>query len=164
MQQPIAKTIAVCVGAALFNLIFWNEKQGVNVLLFDLFIGGMLFQFNATAFKTRAAQAIAAGLFIVDVLIIWHNSLISKTVHVIIFAVLVGLAQQTPLRFLVSAGLTYCINLFSVPVNALRSLMDLPILRGQQQARQGLKSVWLSVLIVPIFFLIYFVADRKSVV
>ena len=35
MPQSIAKTIAVCVGATLFNLIFWNEKQGVNVLLFD---------------------------------------------------------------------------------------------------------------------------------
>ena len=161
MSQSIAKTIAVCVGATLFNLIFWNEKQGVNVLLFDLFIGGMLFQFNTTAFKRRAVQMIAAGLFTVDVLIIWHNSLIAMIVHVLIFSVFVGLVQQTQLRFLVNSGLTYCLNVVSVPVNAIRSLLNLPILRGQQQARRGLKSVWLSVLIVPIFFLIYFVANPK---
>ncbi len=161
MSQSIAKTIAVGVGATLFNLIFWNEKQGVNVLLFDLFIGGMLFYFNAEAFKTRAVQAIAAGLFIVDLLIIWHNSVIAIIIHIIIFAILVGLTQQIELRFLVNAGLTYCLNVFSVPANAVRSLLNLPILRGQQQARRGLKSVWLSILIVPIFFLIYFVANPK---
>lgn len=161
MSQSIARTIAVIVGALLFNLIFWNEKQGVNVLLFDLFIGGMLFYFNADAFETRAVQAIAAGLFIVDVLIIWHNSVICIIIHILIFAILVGLTQQTELRFLVNAGLTYCLNVFSVPANAIRNLMDLPILRGQQQARRGLKSVWLSVLIVPIFFLIYFIANPK---
>ena len=161
MQQPIAKTIAVCVGSILFNLIFWNEKQGVNVLLFDLFIGGMLFLFNATAFKTRTIQIIAAGAFIIDILIIWHNSLIAKTVHVLIFSILVGLVQQIQLRFLVTAGLTYCLNVFSVPMNAVKSLLNLPILRGQQKARRGLKSVWLSILIVPIFFLIYFVANPK---
>lgn len=161
MSQSIAKTIAVCVGATLFNLIFWNEKQGVNVLLFDLFIGSMLFKFNTAAFKTRAVQAIAAGLFIVDVLIIWHNSVITIIIHLLIFAILVGLTQQIQLRFLVNSGLTYCLNVFSVPANALRGLMDLPILRSQQQARRCLKSVWLSVLIVPIFFMIYFVANPK---
>jgi hypothetical protein len=161
MSQSTAKSLAVAVGALLFNLVFWNEKQGLNILLFDLFIGGMLFYFNTEAFKTRAVQAIAAGLFIVDILIVWHNSLICIIIHILIFSILVGLMQQTQLRFLVTAGLTYCLNVFSVPANAMRSLMDLPILRGQQQARQGLKSVWLSVLIVPIFFMIYFVANPK---
>ncbi len=161
MSQSSARTIAVIVGATLFNLVFWNEKQGVNVLLFDLFIGGMLFYFNKKAFKTRAVQAIAAGLFVVDVLIIWHNSAITIAIHLLVFAIFVGLTQQIQLRFLVNAGLTYCLNVFSVPANAIRSLLDLPILRGQQQARRGLKSVWLSVLIVPIFFMIYFIANPK---
>ena len=161
MSQSSAKTLAVGIGALLFNLIFWNEKQGLNVLLFDLFIGGMLFQFNTTSFKTRSVQLLASGLLVVDVLLIWHNSLITKTIHVLLFSAVVGLAQQTQLRFLVMAGLTYGLNIFSVPVNALKSVLDLPILRGQQEARRGLKSVWLSVLIVPIFFLIYFVANPK---
>lgn len=161
MQQSIVKTLAVSVGALLFNLIFWHEKQGVNVLLFDLFIGTTLFRFNATAFKTRSVQIVTAGTLVAALLIIWHNSLIVKTVHVLSFSIFVGLVQQTDLLFLGNALLVYFFNLFSAPINAIKSLQQLPILRGQAQAKQGLKSIWLSILIVPIFFLIYFVANPK---
>jgi Domain of unknown function (DUF4173) len=161
MQQSIAKTIAVCVGALLFNLIFWNEKQGVNVLLFDLFIGGVLFQFNSAAFKIRSVQIVAAGTFIAALLIIWHNSLIVKTIHAFSFSIFVGLVQQSELRFLGSAGLVYVFNLFSAPIHFIESLRELPILRGTEQATRRLRSAWLTMLIVPIFFIIYFVANPK---
>jgi hypothetical protein len=161
MQNSIAKTIAVIVGSIFFNLIFWNEKQGINVVLFDLFILGTLVQFNAAAFKTRSVQIVAAGTFVAALLIILHNSLIVKVIHFFSFSILIGLAQQTELRFLGNAALIYLFNLASTPKHLLNNLRELPILRGQKQAINGLKSAWLSILIVPIFFLVYYIANPK---
>jgi hypothetical protein len=161
MQQPTTKTLAVCIGSILFNLIFWNEKQGVNMLIFDVFIAGALYYFNAEAFKTRAVQLVAAGTFAAALLIILHNSLIVKVIHFLSFSIFVGLVHQTELRFLGTACLVYLSNWLAVPKNIVKSIKNLPILRGREQAVSGLNSSLLTLLIVPVFFTVYYVANPK---
>jgi hypothetical protein len=161
MDQSIAKTIAVCVGSLLFNLIFWNEKQGLNVLLFDLFIGSALIYFNAEAFKTRSVQVVAAGTLVAALLIILHNSLIVKAIHLVSFPILVGLVQQSELGFLGTAFFIYLKNWLTTPKFLLESLKMLPILRGPSDVNKRLNSAMLSILIVPLFFLVYYTANPK---
>jgi hypothetical protein len=161
MQLSIAKTIAVCVGSVLFNLIFWNEKQGLNVLIFDLFIGGTLIYFNPSAFKMRSVQWVAAGTFVSVLLIVLHNSLIVKVVHFFSFAIFVGLVQQSELCFLGTAFIIYFKNWISTPKYLVDSLKMLPILRGPQNVNKSLNSAMLSILIVPLFFLVYYTANPK---
>jgi hypothetical protein len=161
MQQSIAKTIAVCIGSILFNLIFWNEKQGFNVLIFDLFIGGALIYFNPAAFKMRSVQLITAGTLISALLIVLHNSLIVKVVHFFSFSFFVGLVHQSELRFLGNAFFIYFKNWLTTPKYLLESLKMLPILRGPEQVNKRLNSAMLSILIVPLFFLVYYTANPK---
>jgi hypothetical protein len=161
MQHNILKTLAVLVGTLLFNLIFWHEKQGINVLIFDLFIGFTLVKLNAEAFKTRAVQIVATGTFIAAMLIILHNSLIVKVIHFLSFSILIGLVQETGLRFLGSAFLVYLSNWFTMPKYLINVFKELPILRGRREVTKRLNSALLSILIVPIFFLIYYVANPK---
>jgi hypothetical protein len=161
MQQNILKTLAVLIGTLLFNLIFWHEKQGVNVLIFDLFIGFILVKLNAQAFKTRAVQIVATGTFVAALLIILHNSLIVKVIHFLSLSILIGLVQETGLRFLGSAFLVYLSNWFTMPKYLINAIKELPILRGRGEVTKRLNSALLSILIVPIFFLIYYVANPK---
>ena len=161
MQESMTKTAAVCVGSLLFNLIFWHEKQGFNVLIFDLFIGFAFFYFNAAAFKMRSVQAVAAGTLISALLIILHNSLIVKVIHLFSFTFFVGLVQHSELRFLGSAFLIYVSNWVKTPKNLLESLKILPILRGPERINKSLNNAMLSILIVPLFFLIYYTANPK---
>ncbi len=161
MHNSIQKTLAVLIGTLLFNLIFWHEKQGINVLIFDIFIGLTLFKFNAEAFKMRSVQMVAAGTFIAALLIVLHNSLVVKVIHFISFTILMGLAQEMQLRFLGSACLVYFSNWLKTPLNLLNSLKTLPILRGRGEVTKRLNSALLSILIVPVFFLIYYMANPK---
>jgi Domain of unknown function (DUF4173) len=161
MQQSTTKTLAVCFGSLLFNLIFWNEKQGLNMLIFDVFIVGALYYFHAEAFKTRAVQLVAGGTLAAALLIVIHNSLVVKFIHFLSFSVFVGLVHQTELRFLGTAGLVYMSNWLAVPKNLFKSVQNLPILRGREQAVRGLNGSLLTLLIVPVFFLVYYIANHK---
>ncbi len=161
MQQSIAKTIAVCIGSLLFNLIFWHEKQGINVLLFDLFIGFALIKFNAEAFKMRSVQIIALGTFISALLIILHNSLIVKVIHFFSFSIFIGLVHQSQVRFLGNAFFIYFSNWLTMPKYLMENIKSLPILRGREQVNKRLNSAMLSIMIVPLFFLIYYTANPK---
>jgi hypothetical protein len=161
MQHSTTKTLAVFIGSILFNLIFWNEKQGVNMLIFDVFIVGALFFFNAEAFKIRSVQLVAGGTLAAALLIVVHNSLIVKFIHIVSFSILVGLVHQTELRFLGSAVLLYFSNWLIVPRNLIKSIQNLPILRGREQAVRGLNSSLLTLLIVPVFFGVYYFANPK---
>jgi hypothetical protein len=161
MQPSFSKSIAVGIGSLLFNLIFWNEKQGLNILIFDVFIGLALCQFNPNAFKTRTVQLVAAGTFLAALLIVLHNSLIVKTIHFFSFAILIGLAQHNELRFFGSAMLIYFSNWLSTPKYLIENLKMLPILRGPRETARRLNSALLSILIVPIFFGVYYIANPK---
>jgi hypothetical protein len=161
MQQSITKTLAVFIGSILFNLIFWNEKQGINMLIFDVCIMGILYVFNTEAFKTRSVQLVGAGTLAAVLLIVVHNSLIVKVIHFFSFSIFVGLVHQSELRFLGTAFLLYFSNWLAVPRNLFKSIKDLPILRGREQAVRGLNSSLLTLLIVPVFFIVYYVANPK---
>jgi hypothetical protein len=161
MQQSVTKTLAVFIGSILFNLIFWNEKQGVNMLIFDVCIMGILYVFNTEAFKKRSVQLVGAGTLAAVLMIVAHNSLIVKVIHFFSFSIFVGLVHQSEVRFLGTALLLYFSNWLAVPRNLFKSIQNLPILRGRQQAVRGLNSSLLTLLIVPVFFVVYYVANPK---
>ena len=107
MKNSIIASLAVFFGAFLFNLIFWHEKQGLNTLIFDIFIIGTLWLMNKEAFKAPSVKITVCGTLLAAGLIIWHNSLLVKYIHVLSFATMIGLAQLRELRFLGYAFLQY---------------------------------------------------------
>ncbi len=38
MKKEVVKILLTLGGAVLFNLVFWQEKAAINMVLFDLFI------------------------------------------------------------------------------------------------------------------------------
>ena len=161
MKQSIFSPIAVILGAIFFNAIFWNEKPGLNVLLFDIFIVLTLWQLHKEAFLTPSVKITVGGTFLAALLIIWHNSLISVWIHILSFATMVGLIQQRELRFWGFAFLQYFSNWFAVPVNLLNQLKSVLIMSGQKNVANRLSGILLTVFIVPVFYLIYFAANAK---
>ncbi len=161
MNKSIIPTALVVIGALLFNGLFWNEKQGLNILFFDLFIVAALWQLNRESFSTPSVKIIVAGTLLAAVLIIWRNSLLVKVIHILSFSAMIGLVQERELRFLGFAILQYFINWFNVPFGFLKGIESLPILRGQVQLAKRLKGNVLAILLLPVFYLIYYAANAK---
>jgi Domain of unknown function (DUF4173) len=161
MQKEIFRSEIILLGAALFNIIFWNELLGVNVLLFTLFIVSGLWYIERERFVERPVAITAAMTVLLSLLVIWHNSLIVKVIYSINFAVMVGLIQQREIRFLGSAILLYVANWVTSIYMLLKELQKLPILRGGQKVGQGLKLAVLPSIILPVFYMIYYFANPK---
>ncbi|MBL7815645.1 MAG: DUF4173 domain-containing protein [Saprospiraceae bacterium] len=161
MQKSILSLLVVLIGSTLFSIIFWQEKQGLNILLFDVFIIAALWYLDKEPFSTPSVKAFVAGTLLTSILIVWHNSFLAMFIHALSFATMIGLVQQRELRFLGYAFLMYGFNLLSVPLQFVKTLKSSNILRGYPNVAQRLGSVWMVVLIVPVFYLIYYAANAK---
>jgi Domain of unknown function (DUF4173) len=161
MKKEILRSEIILLGAALFNFIFWNENLGINTLIFTIFIVSGLWFMERDSFQTRSVRITAMVAVLLSCLVVWHNSLIVKTIYCLNFSVMIGLIQERQLRFLGSAILLYVTNLFTVIQNLFTTLKELPILRGSQKFTQGLKLAILPAFILPIFYGIYYLANPK---
>ena len=161
MQKSIISPIAVLLGAILFNFLFWDEKQGLNTLLFDIFIVLTLWQLDKEPFLTPSVKITTLGTLLAAVLIVWHNSILVKFIHIVSFTTMVGLMQKRKLRFLGFALLQYFSNWFTIPAQLFNQLKSFLILTGQKNIANRLSGILLPILIVPVFYLIYFAANAK---
>ena len=161
MKKEIVKSEIILIGAALFNLIFWHEKMGINTVLFTLFMVSSLWYIERDSFQTRAVRITVAVSILLSALVVWHNSLIVKIIYMLNFSIMIGMIQQRQLRFLGNAFLLYWISLFAVPKNLILSLKQHPILRGHKKMNQGLKLAAIPAIVFPIFYGIYYAANPK---
>ena len=161
MEKQIIKSAVVIIGAVLFNLIFWNEKQGLNTLIFDIFIIAALWKIDSEPFSVPSVKITLGGTLLAAALIVWHNSILVKFIHILSFATMIGLIQQRELRFLVFACFQYFLNWLETPSQLFSSLEHLPILKGQKNIVKRVQGSLLTLMIFPIFYLIYYTANAK---
>lgn len=161
MKHPIVNSILVLVGAILFNTLFWSEKWGINILFFTSFIILSLFQLYEDSRQDKNTQLITGGTFLLALLVVINNSILSKFLWAMSFATMVGLVHQRGIRFLFWGFLTYINNLILVPKNITESLEQVPILRGGGAILRGIRLVIIPILIVPIFYFIYYAANSQ---
>ncbi len=159
MKKDILINVAVALGALLFNFIFWNETMGLNTLIFAVFLVAVLWFLNKESFLERTVQIATSGVLLTALLVVYHNSLFVRVIHVLIIPILIGFVQARTLRFVVLAGLIYAANLVEMPLHILRQLKNLPILRGRENLFKNLRFVLFPLFILPIFYLIYYVAN-----
>ena len=78
MKPGSAKFFLVIAGALLFNIIFWQQKLGINTVLFDVFILSSVFYLYRAAFKRPAMKWLLAAHIITIGAVIVHNTILSK--------------------------------------------------------------------------------------
>ncbi len=162
MNKELLNTLLVLFGAALYTIIFWGEKMGINVLVYSSFLIVALYLLEKEAFEDRAVRVAVAGVFVSALFVFIQNSTLVKFVHVLCVGVLTGLTQYRSLRFIGYAFLLYAGNLFESPIRFLQEIIKLPRLgRTETTTKFGFSSLWLSFFIVPIFYFIYYVANPE---
>lgn len=162
MTKELLNTLLVLLGAAIYTIVFWGEKMGLNVLIYASFLVGALYILEKEAFEDKAIKVAAGGVLLSAILVVTHNSALVKFVHFLCVGVLSGLTQYRQLRFVGYAFLLYCGNLFEAPIRSITEILKLPRLgRNRVSSNFGLSSLWLSILIVPIFYFIYYSANPE---
>lgn len=78
MKPEQVKVLLTTLGAILFNVIFWQQKLGINIVFFDIFILSSVFYLYPVAFKKSATKWLLAGHIITVAAVIIHNTILSK--------------------------------------------------------------------------------------
>src|ERR1700754_4435426 len=93
MNNNIIKITLVTAGAFLFNLIFWQEKLGINTLLFDAFVLSALLYLYPKATQNSTVWWLLLGHVLCMAMIVIHNTLLSKFAFVITLLLVAAFAE-----------------------------------------------------------------------
>jgi hypothetical protein len=102
----------VTTGALLFNIIFWEEKLGINALLFDVFISAAIFYLYPEAKRRSIPGLLFIAQLVCLCMLLVHNSDLSKVtfcITLMLFASFAEYVHRSPWyaggSFLLNAGL-----------------------------------------------------------
>ena len=155
--------LLIALATILFQFLFWDEKLGINALLYSLFIVGVLGSvYGGQVFRRPEVLAITASTFFTVLLIVWHNSLFAKIMWVIALMGMVGLVQQAQIRQLLHALVYTALAVLAAPYTAAKNMAHLsPHWQKTQSAFGWLRYAALSLLVLPVFFGLYYVANAE---
>jgi hypothetical protein len=109
------KTTSIIFGAVLFNSIFWNEKLGVNAVLFTVFIVCCLVYFYPHSIKKSACKWLLISHLVTAAIVVFQNTLLSKVAFSITMLLFVAFSQYKH-RSVWFAGCSAVMNyVFAIP-------------------------------------------------
>ena len=163
MTHATTRLIAVILAVFLFDFLFWEEKMGLNVLIFTFaWLGILLWTFPQSR-SSRRFQVLAGGMVVTAAMVTWHNSGAAKLAWMVSAMCAVGFAQERQLRFVWYSFLQYLHSAFYMPGGLMRSLAREGSVQ-QSRSRQLWRSVSLGCLpflVALMFYGFYLVANPK---
>jgi hypothetical protein len=78
MNREVFKTILTIAGAIVFNIVFWQEKIAVNMVIFDAFVLWSVFYLYPSAFSKPGTRWLLPLHLITLAAVVVHNTLLSK--------------------------------------------------------------------------------------
>jgi len=163
MTHATTRLLAVVLAVFLFDFLFWEEKMGLNVLIFTfVWLGALCWVFPESR-SSRTFQAAAGGMLLTAVMVTWHNSGAVKLAWMVSAMCAAGFAQERQVRFVWYALLQYLHSALYTPGALVRSLAR----EGSAQQSRSLR-LWSSVslgclpfLVALVFYGFYLVANPK---
>lgn len=119
MNKKISQWLLVLAGGILFNLVFWQEKLGINTIFFDAFMLAAICYLYANARQHAAVRWLVFGHLICLAMIVLHNTLLSKIAFVITLMLIVGFAEYVH-RSAWFAGGSVLMNVVCCPASIVR--------------------------------------------
>jgi Domain of unknown function (DUF4173) len=121
MQRRIIEELLIIVAILAFNVLFWSEKMGLNVLLYTLVVTAALWYRYPESRQERMVQILSAGTLLAAIWVITANSMMSKWMWVLSLTAMAGSWQFNFLRFLWYSMAVVWMNVFWVPVLAYQN-------------------------------------------
>jgi len=157
-NQNKLRFIIIFVGAILFNLVFWNETIGLNILIFTLFLMGGIWITNQELIKKSLSLKITlAGMNLMAIMVVVYGSEFSFWIYCISFLAVCGFLISNDIKSLSSAIPSAMLNFVTV---IKPFITEMPLKKGQK-AKFRIFWRFLGIILIPIIiFIIFFVIFR----
>lgn len=152
MKKDSLKLTMIILGAILFNFIFWNEKLGVNTILFDSFIIASIFYLYPSSIKNNIAIWLSVGHLITAAMVLVHNTMLSKIGFSITLLLFVSFSQYIH-RSAWYAGGSVILNYILALPNFFRQLKNVKV----KNINLGGLSRPVRILLIPFILLTVFI-------
>ena len=151
MKSNRVKFYTVLIGAFLFNLLFWQEKMGVNTLFYDAFLLTALFSLYPEARPVSTVRWLLAGHLICLAMVLLQNTVLSMIAFSVTFLLLVAYVQFVHRSVWYASGSILLNVLFAVP-----SFFE--TIQTEKQATKSRLHLgkWIRFSIIPIVLLLIF--------
>lgn len=159
MLKTSRTLMPVLAGVFLFDFLFWEEKMGLNTLLFGCFYLAALWFLFPAARKSKGFLFTLLGALVAGAMVVVHNSGAAKLTFWLSMMCAAGFAQEPGLRFLLSALGQYLTGWYQAP----RHLME--AFDGGHGSKMGIgKKLGMSIIpmiVALVFYLLYYAANEK---
>ncbi len=154
--------VLVLIGSLAFNFFFWEEKMGLNVLLFDLLVMSGIFWIHPNIKQKKTVLITASGTLVAALFIVFNNSLFSKTIHLLSMISFVGFAHARDLSFIGDAFAIGLTSIAEAPLKVVNVGKDSPLEKPRIHGlRKWIKLSVIPTVIVLVFYSIYAQANPQ---
>ena len=151
-KNQIKKIATLLIGGIGFNVLFWSENLGVNLLLFSLFLISIGIGFHRESVKSKPVLISALGVLITALMVVYHNSIMAKFTCMTSILLFVGFLNQIELKAIFHAIPTSILNLGMAPVGIWENLRS----DSKKEVINKKYLRTLKIVIIPILFFIVF--------
>lgn len=160
MKTVSPKIILTIAGAFLFNLLFWQEKMAVNLLLFDLFIVCAILKLYPGVLLKSSARWILSAHVIGIVMVVVYNTLLSKITAVLTLFFFAAFAEHFHRSILFAAGTLLYQAGFMLPAFASLIRAGKPRKTGGHRRMKVLRLLLFPIVLLFFFFVVYIAGNR----
>ena len=153
MDSPTGRIASVLISAILFTLLFYDQDLGINLLLFELSVIGLLLLHKRFSFKTEVMVTLL-GTVITALMVVIHNSMISVLVNIFSMFMMVSTILLPNARSLVFSGVLGAIHTVMAQIEMVSQFSKI----GSDNSLFGIFMKWARIIVIPIVIVIIFVS------
>ncbi len=153
MKKEPSKLFLIIIGAIVFNTIFWQEKLGINTLIFDAFVCTSVCMFFPYSLKNKESLWILAAHILTAVMVIINNALLSKISFSVTLLLFISFSQYLHRSVLYAVGSAFMNYIFVIP-NFVKELKRNKT-TTQKKRRRVLRMLLIPLFIASVFVIIY---------
>ena len=162
MPRKLLQSLLVLGFATLFNILFWQEKAALNLVLFGILLGAAVLRLNPDALQKTNVRLTAAGSLLAGLFVLLHASEASRAAFILSYSSFLGFVYAPALRSLPFALTISAGNFFAGPFWMADSLRKTRIEKLRRfKLGYYLGIGFIPVLIVGLFFAIFSAANPK---
>lgn len=162
MKKSILQNVLVIIGVILYQTLFWQEKLGLNVLVFTVLIQASLWYLHPENRSHGTVIITGLGTLITAILVVIHNSTLVKLIHFLSLCSFVGFVQEREFRFIFYAFFLFLKTAFRIPLETLDRLNQ-ALTGGMNWRRLQYRAslVLIPFIVLVVFYLIYYRANPQ---
>ncbi|MET0244499.1 MAG: DUF4173 domain-containing protein [Flavitalea sp.] len=155
MNTSRLKLLLTLICATIFNLVFWNEKVALNLVIFDLVVVAIIFSLYPDRLRHKTVLLTLAGHVFALTMVLIHNTDLSVVVAGVSLFLLAAFAQYS-LRSVLFAFASMIVQAGLMVAEFAEAIVQSRKLRKKQsKKRKGINMIAIPFILLITFFVIY---------